>query len=169
MQNLLKPRTGEFVDSKRWAEVESVLHLVLREAACSAGLNPNNLIKYEASATHQKVLKGLGREPADREHIFAFFRNGTEAEDVDLQKLKEDLKGLLLENVFSFEAGVHDELCRLVKEKLQKVILDEVKRFESRPGLDLEIEAHDAFAKDRSKHSVGRKSALDGIDDYFKE
>jgi hypothetical protein len=114
---ILKPRTGGFMDTKRWAEVEAVLHRVLREAARNANLVLDEVIKYEASATHQEILNGLGKEPADREHVFAFFRNGTEDENAVLQKLKEDLKGQLRENVFPFETGVHDKLCRLVREK----------------------------------------------------
>src|ERR1019366_9775030 len=146
---LLKPRTDEFVDAKRWGDVERVLHVVLREAARNAGVDPEGLIKYEASATHQEILKGLGNEPGDREHVFAFLRNATENQDPNLGNLKETLKQQLGENVFSFEAGDYDELCRRVRESLERVILNEVARFESRPALDLEIDAQNAFAADR--------------------
>ena len=74
-ESLLKPRTGEFVDKDRWGEVEQKLHRILfREAARDAGLDQEKLIKYNVSATHQEILKGLGEKEEDRKHVFAFFR-----------------------------------------------------------------------------------------------
>ncbi len=57
---LLKARSGEFADKDRWGEVEQRLHRILREAAQAAGLTQESRVKYEASATHQEILKGLG-------------------------------------------------------------------------------------------------------------
>jgi hypothetical protein len=56
---LLKPRTGEFADKDRWGEVEQKLHRILREAAREAGLAPESLIKYQASATHQEIRDAI--------------------------------------------------------------------------------------------------------------
>src|ERR1019366_688833 len=165
---LLKPRTGEFMDPQRWGDVERVLHGVLREAARNAGVDPDDLIKYEASATHQEILKGLGREAEDREQVFAFLRKATEGKDTDLENLKEELKQQLGDNAFSFDAGGYDELCRRVRKNLERVILNEVARFESRPVLDLEIDAQNTFAADRSKHFVGRAPVMSAIDDYVR-
>jgi AAA ATPase domain len=91
-----------------------------------------------------------------------------EGEEADRRKLKEDLEKQLRENIFSFNAGDFPGLCKRVSETLEKVILSEAVRIESRSALDLEIEAHDTFATDRSKNFVGRKSALDSIDNYLK-
>ena len=167
---LLKPRTGEFADKDRWEEMEQSLHRILREAARDAGLAPEALIKYEASATHQEILKGLGQSEADRRHVFAFFREVAEgaAEDAELAALKEDLRQKLPgENVRRFQIGEVEKLCTDVEDALRKVILDETSRFTSRDGLDLEIEAHDRFAADRCRIFVGRKDALTAIADYL--
>ena len=164
---LLKPRTGEFVEAERWSQIEQRLLQVLRTAAHTAGLAPADLIKYEASATHQEIIRGLGKSVEDRLHVFAFFRGGIESGDRDVRELKRNLKAQLGDNVFSFNAGDYDGLCQRVKESIEKVVISEAQRFESRPALDPEVEAHDAFAKDRSRHFVGRKSILDAINEYL--
>lgn len=166
---LLKPRTGEVGDRKKWREHEKELHEILSKAARAAGLSGDDLIKYEASATHQEILKGLGESAEDRRHVFAFFRGGVDSGDSDIRKLKKYLKGQLGDNVFFFAAGNVDELCKRAHEKIEKVILNEVKRFKSRSALDLEIEAQHAFAQERSKHFVGRGLILDAIAKYLQD
>jgi hypothetical protein len=166
---LLKPRTGEFVDRKRWRECEQSLHENLGKAARAAALAGEDLIKYEASATHQEILKGLGKSPEDRRHVFAFFRHEAESEDLDLHELKRTLRDQLGDNAFSFDAGDYSELCKCVKKSLGRIILSEAERFESRSALDLEVEAHKVFAEDRSKDFVGREAVLDAINDYLKD
>ena len=168
---LLKPRTGEFANVDRWGEVEQKFHRILREAARDAGLAPESLIKYEASATHQEILKGLGQSDEDRKHVFAFFREPAESATVDaeLDALEEDLRHKLPEgNVRPFRIGEIGKLCTDVEESLKKVILDETGRFTSRDALELEIEAHDRFAADRSRIFVGRADALEAIADYLR-
>jgi hypothetical protein len=167
---LLKARTGEFADKDRWGEVEQKLHRILREAARDAGLAPESLIKYDASATHQEILKGLGESEGDRRHVFAFFRESAEgaAVDPELEALKEDLWHKLPEgNVRPFHIGEIEKLCTDVEDSLKKVILDETCRFTSRDALDLEIEAHDRFAADRCRIFVGRGDALTAIAEYI--
>ena len=63
-----------------------------------------------------------------------------------LEELKSHLR------VHEFDPGDMKGLCALVFDHLSEVIEQEVKRFEDRPALDLEIEAHDRFAEDRSPH-----------------
>ena len=167
---LLKPRTGEFADKDRWGEVEQKLHRIIGEAARAAGLAPDLLIKYDASATHQEILKGLGQNEEDRKHVFAFFREPAEGATVDpeLKALQEDLRRKLPEgNIQPFRIGEIEKLRDDVEESLKKVILDETSRFTSRDGLDLEIEAHDRFAADRCRIFVGRGQALTAISDYL--
>ncbi len=168
---LLKPRTGEFVDKDRWGEIEHRLHRVLREAARDAGLAEGKLIKYEVSATHQEILKGLGETDEDRKHVFAFFREPAPgvAEDPDLTWLKKYLQEELGEgNTRPFSASDSAKLCADVEELLSKVILAEAGTFKSRPALDLEIEAHEAFARDRARHFKGRKSVLGAIHAHIR-
>lgn len=168
---LLKPRTGEFADKDRWAEVEQKLHRILREAARDAGLPPDSLIKYEASATHQEILKGLGQTEEDRKHLFAFFRKpatGT-TEDPELAELKLDLQQKLpADNICPFSAKEIDKLCADVEAKLSAVILAEADKFTSRPALDLEIEGHKKFALDRMRHFTGRQSVLSKIGNHIR-
>jgi hypothetical protein len=71
---VLKPRAGEWLEARRWNVLETRLHGILFGAARVAGLSEDALVKYEASATHQEILKGLGETPEDRRHIFAFCR-----------------------------------------------------------------------------------------------
>jgi hypothetical protein len=169
---LLKPRTGEFVDKKHWEEVEQKLLGILREAARAAGLLPESLVRYEASATHQEILKGLGATEEDRRHVFAFFRETApgEEEDADLTALKDDLANKLPEgNIQPFAAADVAKLCADVEERLGAVIKAETEKFTSRPALDLEMEAHEAFAHDRTRHFRGRKSVLDAIDKHLHD
>ena len=162
---LLNPRTDEFVDMDRWADMEAAMHKALREAARAANLPADALIKYEASATHQEILKGIGKTAEDREHVFAFFTKPSEpSEDPDLTNLKQFLRDELKGNVF--EPRTASELCDRVRENLDRVIQAEAAAFKSRTALDLEAEAHDAFARDRARHFMGRKDVLGAIDEY---
>jgi hypothetical protein len=168
---LLKPCIGEFVDKDRWGEIEQKLHRILREAARDAGLNQEKLIKYNVSATHQEILKGLGEKEEDRKHVFAFFREPAAgiAEDPGLRALKEYLREKLAEgNIRSFSAPGSARLCADVEELLSKVILAEAGTFKSRPALDLEMEAHEAFALDRARHFTGRQSVLTAIGEHIR-
>jgi len=80
----------------------------LREAARAAGLPEETLVKYEASATHQEILKGLGATSEDRKYVFAFFQEPAGTEDPDLGKLEEYLKAELpAQNIFPCTAGNH--------------------------------------------------------------
>jgi WD40 repeat protein len=170
-EHLLKPRTGEFVDKVVWNKFEQRLHRILREAAREAGLTPESLIKYEVSATHQEILKGLGETEEDRKHVFAFFRDPTAdiAEEADITSLKKYLREKLADvNIRSFPTSDSAELCADVEKLLKQVILAEAGKFKSRPALDLEIEAHETFAHDRAMHFTGRKTVLGAIGDHIR-
>jgi WD40 repeat protein len=170
-ENLLKPRTGEFVDDVRWRKIEHELQRILRESARAAGLAEAKLAKYFISATHKEILKGLGETDEDRKHVFAFFREAAQGveEDPDLTALKKYLRKKLPEgNIRSFSASDFAKLCADVEKALSEVILAEAGRFTSRPALDLEIEAHEAFAHDRARYFTGRKSVLDAIDAHIR-
>ena len=141
----------------RWEAVERRLGATLRTAARAARLAAGELIKYEASATHQEILAGLGTKPEEREHVFAFLRNPDGTKVPELASLIGILRRDLPEgNVFSFAADNLDELCRRVTETLTKVIDAEAAGFQSRSPLKLEQDAQNAFARDRARHFVGR-------------
>ncbi len=168
----LQSRTGEFATPAAWNPVEQMLHQTLAKAARAAGLPETDLIKYEASATHQEILAGLGETEADREHVFGFFRRSAGRTDPRLSALKLDLYDLLPGsrrrdgNIAEFAPGDTAALCDAVFTRLRGVIEAEAKRFKDRPVLDLEVEAHDRFAEDRCRIFTGRQLALNAIADY---
>lgn len=153
---LLKPRTSEFPEAE--------LHEELLQGARRAGLPREVLIRYEASAVHQEILQGLGINPADREHVFAFCRRARRGipRDPGLATLKN-----LLPDITYFDPGALPKLCADVYAKLERVILAELSRFASRPPLAVEIEAHDAFGREKARDFVGRAEALRTIREYL--
>jgi hypothetical protein len=164
----LQPRAGEFVTPTAWNLVEQALREALARAARAAGLPEAALVKYEASATHQEILAGLGETQADRQHVFGFFRRTTGEADARLEDLKSYLRDNLPDNIVEFDPGDTRALCNAVFDRLRHVIEGEVKSFEDRPALDLEVEAHDRFAEERCRIFIGRQSVLDMIADYLR-
>jgi WD40 repeat protein len=65
-----------------WCEVEKHLHDVLAEGARTAGLNQEALFKYQASATHQEIDAGALQVDDAAEHVYCFFREIEEIEDL---------------------------------------------------------------------------------------
>jgi WD40 repeat protein len=141
----LQPRTADF----DWNPVEQELRESLVKAARAVGLPEKELIKYEASATHQEILA------ADQEHVFAFVRPSTTNADPRVEELKSHLR------VYPFDTGV-------IYDQLRQVIEAEIKRFEDRPALDLEVAAHDRFAEERCRIFTGRQAVLKTIADYLR-
>ena len=166
---LLRPREGRWVDQARWQAIEACLHLILLHAARAAGLSEESLLKYEASATHQEILKGLAGTPADRRHVFAFCRDVPDRNcDPELLNLKNFLRAHLpAGNVHSYAPGDLAGLCHDVEQTLRAVIEGEATGFESVPALALEIVAHDAFARERAL-VFGREKVLDAIAEYIR-
>ena len=157
----LQPRTGEFVELSTWNPVEQSLLQALATAARAAGLSEKELIKYEASATHQEILAGLGETEEDSRHAFGFVRRSTWNTNPQLEAMKSRLR------LHEFGEGDMKGLCALVLAQLSEMIEREVKHFKDFPALDVEIEAHDRFAEDRCRIFIGRESVLDTIADYI--
>jgi WD40 repeat protein len=164
----IQPRTGEFVSPAAWNPVEQALHQALAQAVRAAGLPETELVKYEASATHQEILAGLGKTEADRQHVFGFFRRTSGETDARLEDLKAYLRTRLPGNIVEFDPGDIARLCDAVFAHLQDVIELEVKRFEDRSALDLEVEAHDRFAEEHSRIFTGRQAVLETIAGYLR-
>jgi WD40 repeat protein len=205
-ERCLQPRTGEFANPATWDRVEQPLRQALANAARAAGLPEREIIKYEASATHQEILAGLGETEADRQHVFGFFRRpsgdvgpnsvrpadvaptlrsahaglkpggtpeigtapGTGKTDPRLEDLKTCLRTRLSGNIVEFDPGDIAKLCDAVFAHLRQAIESEAKRFEDRPSLELEVEAHDRFAEERSRIFTGRQAALATIAEYLR-
>ena len=156
-------------EAKDWTNIEDSLREILCAAIARLGWPADDprRTKYEVSATHQEILKGLGATEEDRKHVFAFFRDTAPGigEDSDLTALKQDLREKLpQENICPFRTSDLAEFCADVEKLLSKVILAEAGRFTSRRALDLEVDAHEAFARDRARHFTGRETLLDAID-----
>lgn len=167
---LLKPRTGVWMDAQRWKVLEPRLHAILLDAARAAGLSTAALAKYDASATHQEVLKGLGATAEDRQHVFSFCRRAPDEDcDPDLVRLRDFLRDRLPAlNLLAYEPGDFAMLCQQVEETLRAIIERETANFESKPALALEIEAHDTFARERAV-VFGREDVLEDIARYIRE
>jgi hypothetical protein len=167
-QYVLRPRTAEYADPEDWSRSETQIHTALRQAAVRALLSPEALVKYETSATHQEILRGLGSTPADREHVFAFFRSqGNAAEDFELSKLKSDLGKLLGPNIVEFKNGDMTDLITKVRRKLEPVITEQAGQFRSRLTSRSEADLHEKFASDSVRLFRGRGSALKTIEQYL--
>jgi WD40 repeat protein len=168
-QYRLKPRAGRWVDPKRWQKIEARLHGILLDAARTAGLSEQALVKYWASATHQEILKGLGATPEDRRHVFVFCRQvPDEACDPELVSLKSFLRAELpAGNILSYDPNDLKGLCQEVERALRTLIESETAGLQSRPALALEIQAHDDFAMERAL-VFGRDNVLATIAEYVR-
>jgi len=161
-------RPAQDLEADAWEHTENDLRDILSSAIARLGWPSDDprRFKYEASATHQEILKGLGRSEEDGRHVFAFFREAAKGvtEDPEITKLKQELSGKLPEgNVLPFSASDLARLCTDVETKLSAVILSEADRFKPQHALDLEIAEHLAFARDRANHFRGRVGVLDAI------
>ncbi|NWG14677.1 MAG: DUF4062 domain-containing protein [Acidobacteria bacterium] len=168
-----KAGTAEFIDRDRWKAEESVLHGLLSAAARKSDLPAQARIKYETSATHQEILKGLVSSPACARHMFAFFREPKHPQDPELKKLEGELTGsgsflgLPAENVFRFEPADLTGFCRCVRQTLENAILTQLKELGTTPLAADESGAQDSFAAERAGRFFGRQRILDTISGYL--
>lgn len=168
-----KQGTARFIEPDVWMREEAFLRDCLRVAAEKVGLPRTARNKYQASATHQEILKALGASSDNRRHAFAFFRRARGPRDPDLERLKSALtdrrSSLCLPsgNVFEFDSSDLGSLCKQVQEALEGVILPQIQRLPDRPLSVVEEEAQTAFAEERSRSFVGRTRILDSIGRYL--
>lgn len=158
------------LEADAWAHTEDDL----RALFCSAierldwPANDPRRIKYEASATHQEILKGLGSTSEERDHVFAFFRTGPKVDlDNDLDKLRRSLERELGSNVVEYPAGDLDGFCKKVLEKLLPVIQSQADLLKKRTFIRSEIELHDRVARDYERLFCGRSDELRSISSYL--
>ena len=167
-----KKKDARDLEADAWEHTEEDLRKIFDAVIKRLGWaeDGDRRIKYEVSATHQEILKGLGESAEERKHVFAFFRKAAESatEDEELAALKDDLRNKLpAGNVCPFFASDLAALCADVEAKLSAVILAEAGMFTSRDALEVEIEAHDRFAEERCRIFVGRGDALKAIENYL--
>jgi hypothetical protein len=183
-------------EAAEWSTTEKRLRQVLLSAIDRLGWSVDDprRLQYEASATHREILKGLGDGLDDLKHVFAFVQspvptkdgsgpapatNDTAVtplppEDVKVQDLKKFLherfeRAQLGSNVIEYKRGDLGKLCADVEGMLTPVILGEISRFESRAALDMEIQGHNDFARERCEHFGGRDDTLEAIRKYLAD
>ncbi|TFG90582.1 MAG: DUF4062 domain-containing protein, partial [Candidatus Atribacteria bacterium] len=78
---VLQPRSEELKEYISWEPIESQIRIVLREAVEKLKFDPEQRIKYFASATHQEIIRGALNTPegieSPEKHVFAFSRTIT--------------------------------------------------------------------------------------------
>ena len=72
----LQPRRDKFADYSIWeSKVERPLRAILQKAVSKMKISDNAIEKYFASATEQEIIKGALNVADSKEHIFCFYRN----------------------------------------------------------------------------------------------
>lgn len=166
---LLKPRGKDYIRWRHWEPVETRIRDILQRAANEAGLASEALLKYSASATHQEIVAGLGKDLETREQVFVFLRNPDGPKDAKLYSLIESLRqDLPPGNIFSFREGDLEMLCDQVTQSLQGMIMSQGSRFQSLTALEREKQAHKDFARERATHFIGRRAVISEIRQYLK-
>ncbi len=162
--------TTSSLEADAWEHTENDLRDIFFSAMEHLGWSPDDprRIKYEASATHQEILKGLGSTAEDRDHVFAFFRIAPEATmDPDIKKLRRSLGKALGSNVVEYAAGDLNGFCKRVLEKLLPVIEGQADLLKKRPSITSEIELHYQIATEYERLFHGRPGELRSISDYL--
>jgi WD40 repeat protein len=194
----LQPRKREYVESANWEPIERRLRSILLEAVKTMDLSEEAQSKYWASATEQEIRCGALKVDKASEHVFCFFRtikniphDPSAKKYIDLDEtgnidsdarrklvaLKCCLKEKLPNNIFKYEAqwtksavsSDHlNQLCDDALRSLTQVIEREIAGLEETNPLDEEIDAHEAFGKERISAFTGREDILTAISDYIK-
>jgi hypothetical protein len=163
---VLMPREGAYEDPVVWERVEASIREALERAAQALPLSEEGRVKYNASATHQEILAGLGADRRDIEHVFVFVKNPFAPKDPALASMIETLRRAIPEaNLIPFTDPA--TLCQEAKHRLWNVLESEISRFGAQSALSQEQEAHRAFARNRSTSFIGRADELQAIEAYL--
>ncbi len=193
---LPRERGDRYANHAQWRRLERRLHQALRAAVRRLNLDEKDLLKYEASATHQEIAAGALSVEDASEHVFGFIReipnlpcderaadfiemNDQGKPDVDAQaqlgRLKDELRACLQGNLQTFEARWEDGevtdghlnwLCEQAYEAISGVIRRQLDRRESQDPLEVEIAQHIAFQEDRARFFTGREEYLAILENY---
>jgi len=134
-------------DLARWRETEGSLRAALLRGVEGLGWPAEDprRVKYQCSATHQKILRGALSVPNDQEGVFAFFRN-----IVDRSRL-----------------GPESPFVDVLR-SIGRVIREEIRRLETIDPLDRETQAHEEFGEKHSRCFAGRTEVLRAVADYVR-
>jgi len=195
---VLQPRLGQVEVFEVWEPLERRLHATLLKAARELAQWPDELLKYTASATEQEILAGALRVADAADHVFCYFReiedlpqddaaagfidlDGDGKADGDaarmLAELKSRLRGYLPDSTRAYTSRWNgdgptldhlDQLCEDLVRDLEKVLLEELGLLDEVQPLQREIEAHEAFGRDRARRFIGRLEILHSIAEHLR-
>src|SRR5258706_5259308 len=169
-EHLLKPRPEELTTFEAWESIENQIRHGLLNASGSFELNHSTRARYNGSATHQEIIKGLGTNSKEHQHVFAFLRAARKSSPSDprLEELKDFLGQKLGENVHTYDGGKLDEFCAVVAATLEKGLVEELARAPATTALAQERKAQHVFARDRRRCFKGREEILKSILDHLR-
>lgn len=134
----LQPRTGEFVEWKNWEPVEHKLRTIFLEAIKDLSLEPDQRLKYTASATEQEVVHGALQCKDASEHVFGFFREIMVAQEngsycpIHGAPLDQSFRDFVdLDQEGNFDSNFHTQLDNL-KERLSKLLSGNVHKYKTK-------------------------------------
>jgi hypothetical protein len=126
------------IEAEEWAATESSLREILLGAVALLGLDEEEQLKYEASATEQEIVRGALRVADAPEHVFCFFRTLTTSGGTPLAEgVPEDGSASdFVDQVkkgghFVLDTEAHERLARLKEEKLRRLLGENVHDYEA--------------------------------------
>lgn len=110
----LNPRKkgGPYQDYEAWQPVEAELQRILSEAIDRLHWPEDKRLPYQASATHQEILRGALKQTDSPEHVFCFFRNIPNLPKVFSAQVFKDL--LINRLVMEYPNGINAACTALV-------------------------------------------------------
>ncbi len=194
----LRPRSRRELDNSQWTEEETALHAILLRAATSVlPIDSPARVKYEASATHQEVVKGVFNRTVTPGQAFCFAlkisvdcncklpekyfdlnKDGTldRLQTVRVEELKNQLHKHLRASYYSYAATWDGNalsenhvktLCSDVQTALMHVLDEELALVAQGCSKLREQMAHEQVLNEHTKHFVGRTEIRDSIQDIF--
>ncbi|MFY9571744.1 MAG: AAA family ATPase, partial [Blastocatellia bacterium] len=135
-----------------------------RSATDFIDLNENGTLDSRANARLGELKTLLETRLGGNIHAYDASWTGDGASTEHIGSLPEDLEAC---RELMRDPGAPRTVCVDVWKRLATVIEDEIKRLESIEPLEKEIADHAAFAEDRARLFVGRRSMLDTIAGYL--
>jgi len=189
---ILQPRKGKYIEHKAWEQVENKIHSIFHSVINRLNITPESILKYNSSATEQEIVAGALKTQNAKEHVFGYFReiDGIPEDEsnkdfleankdvqVQLKRLKVRLREVLEDNAHDYKSKWKDnepsldhinQFCEDVFADLSSVMKVEIKKLNIVDPLDQDINAHEAFGKDRARILIGRDDMINAISEYIK-
>jgi len=143
----LQPREGDYKDYTKWSVEEKRLCSILQNAISTMNLDEEARTKYISSATEQEIIKGALKLPKDipdaKEHVFGFFREIANLEDIKREaeypheesstsnevRKKNPAKDFIdIKEIGEFDAEAYQKFQQL-KEKLDYSLEENIHRY----------------------------------------